>query len=128
MINEFFKNFIDTTVIEDEQCVLGDHYWKTTELAECKGCEFYLDVRSLNLTSAPWTACENIADFLFHVRRCQDVNTNHRVLVHPDGWIMNGWHRVVRAIMDGKDKIPALRITELPDSYPIEESGDDDKS
>lgn len=50
-----------------------------------------------------------------HVRLIQDVDTSYPVILGPDGRVMDGMHRVARAILDGRATIPAVRFPELPE-------------
>jgi hypothetical protein len=49
-----------------------------------------------------------------HVKRVNETNLDHPVLMDPSGFIMDGWHRVVKALVEGKETIKAKRFTELP--------------
>ena len=46
--------------------------------------------------------------------RIRDVDTSYPVIMDESGFIMDGWHRVMRAIADGKATIPAVRFAERP--------------
>ena len=49
-----------------------------------------------------------------HVRRALDVDTSHPIIMCQQGFIMDGWHRVLRALIDGKTTIKAVRFVETP--------------
>ena len=50
-----------------------------------------------------------------HVRLIQGVDTFHPILLGPDGRVMDGMHRIARALLDGRDAIGARRFPELPE-------------
>jgi hypothetical protein len=50
----------------------------------------------------------------FHMRRALDVDTNYPVILSQEGFIMDGWHRVLRALIDGKATIKAVRFQKTP--------------
>ena len=49
-----------------------------------------------------------------HVTRVYDASLDHPILLDPDGFIMDGWHRVVKALCQKRQTIKAVRFTELP--------------
>jgi hypothetical protein len=55
-----------------------------------------------------------------HVTRVNDADLDHPVLMDPDGFIMDGWHRIVKALCLGKQTVKAVRFIELP-SYEFTE-------
>ena len=52
---------------------------------------------------------------LEHVRLLEEVDLSYPIILGPDGRVMDGMHRVARAILEGRDTIPAVRLPELPD-------------
>ena len=50
-----------------------------------------------------------------HVRLIQDVDMTHPIILGPDGRVMDGMHRIARALLDGAATIPAVRFDVLPD-------------
>lgn len=49
-----------------------------------------------------------------HVKRVNDTDLKHPILLDPDGFIMDGWHRVVKALVLGKETIKAKRFIDMP--------------
>lgn len=49
-----------------------------------------------------------------HVKRVNETCLDYPILLSPDGFIMDGWHRVIRALVEGKETINAIRFKELP--------------
>ncbi len=45
-----------------------------------------------------------------HVRRFHAVDTSIPVIFDSEGHLMDGMHRVVRAILDGRTAVPAVRF------------------
>ncbi len=50
-----------------------------------------------------------------HIRLIEEVDVSFPIILGPDGRVMDGMHRVARAILDGRDMVNAVRFTELPD-------------
>jgi hypothetical protein len=50
-----------------------------------------------------------------HFRLVQDVDMSHPIILGPDGRVMDGMHRVARALLDGHSTIAAVRLPVLPE-------------
>ena len=51
---------------------------------------------------------------LGHLRMILDVDPAYPVILGPDGRVMDGMHRICRAILDGRSTIAAVVLAELP--------------
>jgi len=51
-----------------------------------------------------------------HVGLIQEVDIAYPILLGPDGRVMDGMHRIARALLDGRDAIAARRFPELPEA------------
>ena len=49
-----------------------------------------------------------------HVRLMREVDLSLPVIIGPDNRVMDGMHRVARALLDGLATLPAVRLTALP--------------
>jgi hypothetical protein len=49
-----------------------------------------------------------------HVKRVNETDLQHPIILDPDGFIMDGWHRVTKALVEGRETIKAVRFKELP--------------
>jgi hypothetical protein len=50
-----------------------------------------------------------------HVQLTNEVDTSHPIIVGPDGRVMDGMHRIIRALLDGRETIAARRLPALPE-------------
>jgi len=50
-----------------------------------------------------------------HVRLIREVDTLQPIILGPDGRVMDGMHRIARALLDGRDTITARRFPDLPE-------------
>jgi len=83
------------------------------ELAE--GLEVYdMDVRSVHIGCTPF-GLDALTPYSLahHAIRVGSVDITKPVIVNADGYIMDGWHRIARALIDGRTHIPAKRFTTL---------------
>ncbi|WP_096527715.1 hypothetical protein [Candidatus Nitrosoglobus terrae] len=57
------------------------------------------------------STCRSIAD---HMRLVQVSNLAYPIILYPEGRIMDGMHRVVKALLEGHNVIWAYRLPKLP--------------
>lgn len=50
-----------------------------------------------------------------HARRIAAVDTQFPIIMGPDGRVMDGMHRIARALLDGRDTIRGRVFDELPE-------------
>lgn len=53
---------------------------------------------------------KNFRDFIVHFRRVSDADLAVPLIVRSDGYVMDGWHRIIKAIIDGKGELPQKRF------------------
>jgi hypothetical protein len=56
-----------------------------------------------------------VREIAMHVRLTQEVDMSHPIILGPDGRVMDGMHRIVRALLEGRQSISAVRFPTLPD-------------
>ena len=52
---------------------------------------------------------------LEHMQLIEEVDINYPIILDEDGRVMDGMHRVCRAVRDGKEEVPAVRFGTNPD-------------
>ena len=62
----------------------------------------------------------NFWDFLVHFRKVLNADLTKPLIVRSDGYVMDGWHRIIRAIHEGIKELPQKRflIDPEPDITP----------
>lgn len=74
---------------------------------------FDLPLDGIDLSSLMWRM-DNTQEFITHVKRVNECDDSHPILIDDLGVICDGWHRVVKAIIKGKHTIKAIRLNEMP--------------
>ena len=94
----------------------NDNVWIVSNLIErAKGLEaFDLPLAAVYAGSPVWDPVSSPYEMAQHMRRVLDVDTSKPVILDQEGFIMDGWHRVVRALIDGKATIKAVRFDVTP--------------
>ena len=60
-------------------------------------------------------AVPTVRKVLEHVRLILDVDVTYPIILGVDGRVMDGMHRVARALLEGRETISAVRFTEQPE-------------
>lgn len=111
----------------EETYARGNRRWLTAKLiAASKGIpETDLHINSIDTGMRPWEdSIGSIYDFLSHVQRVNNTDLKHPVLLDNEGGIINGWHRVCKAWLEGKETIKAKRFENMPMHDRIEEDSE----
>jgi hypothetical protein len=56
-----------------------------------------------------------------HCRRIMDADLTRPIIFDADGSLMDGGHRIARALLEGKDSLPAVRFRTSPEPDTIED-------
>ncbi|MGH3294819.1 MAG: hypothetical protein ACRDP7_23770 [Trebonia sp.] len=60
------------------------------------------------------TAAPTVRAVVAHARLMLDANLSFPVILGPDGRVMDGMHRIARAMLEGKSEVSAVRFPALP--------------
>ena len=78
-----------------------------------------VDVESITeVDSVYWfddTERPTVRSIVEHVRLIQEVDTSHPIILGADGRVMDGMHRIARAMLEGRAAIPAVRLETHPE-------------
>ena len=80
-----------------------------------------LPVKRIALDSVPqidtvyWTEPFTVRQFALHVRLVQEVDPSFPIILASDGRVMDGMHRIVRALLQGEATIPAVQFAVTPE-------------
>lgn len=94
----------------------GEKVWVIANLIEKAKdlAPFDLPLAAIYSGSEVWTPVASAYGLAKEMRRVLDVDTSHPIILDQEGFIMDGWHRVARALIDGKATIKAVRFDETP--------------
>jgi len=97
----------------------GGEFWKATSLyaaAEEQGCKPYrLPLKFIDMSDERWKRSGRIVDVAHHYMRIRNADTSIPIIISPVGGILDGYHRIVRALVDGEKYVMALRLTDMPE-------------
>ena len=61
------------------------------------------------------TAPPTVRAVVEHLRLIEEVDMAHPIILGPDGRVMDGMHRIARAILEGRTTIRGVRFEHLPE-------------
>jgi len=73
---------------------------------------FEIPIKGIDMSWNPFDY-DNVKDFIEHVKRVEEADLKHPILIDDLGTICDGWHRVVKAVLLGKKYIKAIRIEKM---------------
>ncbi len=113
-IPEFTKN-------EDQSCQLGSQFWQVSRLFELVKnlpvLEIPLDHLNLRYTHEDLT----LREMVMHIKAIQDSDLSFPIILDEDGELMDGRHRIMKAMLNGEETIKAVRFDENPTPCRVED-------
>jgi hypothetical protein len=76
---------------------------------------FNLPLAGIDISASPFKI-DDIDDLVWHINRINNTSLSHPILLSNKGFIMDGWHRVCKAIIENRAYIKAIRFEEMPGS------------
>jgi hypothetical protein len=125
MINKV-KDYLGGFIPGENSYKQGNKEWYLSTLEDaCEGLQILnYDLFSLDLDSYPWNFKNWSFDhFLYHVKRMENVDMDKPIILTPYGYICDGWHRVARAIMEGRQSVQCYRLKVMPEPDKVNENG-----
>lgn len=107
---------------KDGKYVDANHLaWNVTRLIEhSKDLPvFQIPLAGINLGQDIFPEAPSAMKLAVHVKRAMEADLSCPILLDPNGFIMDGWHRVVKALVTGQPTLPARRFT--PETMPCYE-------
>lgn len=94
----------------------GRRIWRVTSLIErAKGLEpFDLPLVAIYSGSKVFDPIESAYSLAEHMKRALSADMSCPVILDAEGFVMDGWHRIARALVEGRPTIPAVRFDETP--------------
>lgn len=93
----------------------GNKRWIISKLIEsAKDLDpFEMPLSGLNIYGL--IEISSMKDFVGHMKRVLEVDLSYPIILDDEGFIMDGRHRVAKALLEGRTTISAVRFDETPD-------------
>lgn len=99
---------------EDQMCNLGRHRWSVPRLFELSKnlpvVDIPIDYLNINCVYEKL----NIREIVMHIKAVNDADLSKPIILDEDGELMDGRHRIMKAILLGNQTIKAVRFQENP--------------
>ena len=59
---------------------------------------------------------DNMKSFVSHIQAVLDADLSYPIILDDDGYVMDGSHRIAKALLEGRETISFVRFEETP--YP----------
>lgn len=125
-MNKIPRVYISEMTFGESHYVRGNLKWRADTLykfAEQEGLtEFDYPLVAFNMSVNDVFALENLSDFIFQMKRVSNCDYSIPIILDDYGQAADGYHRVCKAILDGKESIKAIRLNRMPEAdYVINE-------
>lgn len=100
----------------------GDGDWLISDLIEkAKGLTpFEIPLVHLNLRGMD-VGCEDVVEFARHYKHVEAADLSYPIILDYKGTILDGRHRIIKALLEGRETITAVRFAEyVTPTYPPE--------
>jgi hypothetical protein len=100
------------------------NYWAVARLIEhSKGLPvFEIPLAGIYIGQRVFAESRTAREIAEHVKRVNETSLEYPILLDPDGFVMDGWHRIVKALVSGIETIKAVRFETMPNRCGKEES------
>ena len=108
---------IEDVSFRDSEYIRGKKLWKAETLYLFAKAKEY-PVRDLPLWAVDLSdkafSCDNLSQFIFQCRRVKETSLEYPIILDDFGQIADGYHRLCKAILEGRETIKAIRLEEMP--------------
>lgn len=99
---------------EDQSSRLGRHEWQVSRLFELARNLPVMDVPLKHLNVYYLYSKLTLREMVTHMQAVESADLAYPIILDEDGEIMDGRHRVMKALLTGADTIKAVRFEENP--------------
>lgn len=99
---------------KDQMCNIGRHHWSVPRLFELSKDLKVMDIPLDHLNV--WYSYEKLTlrDMVMHTNAINKADLTKPIILDEDGELMDGRHRIMKAMLIGKTTIKAVRFDENP--------------
>ena len=102
--------------MEENAFTSGDKVWYVANLIHLTKNlpQFDLPLAALDSDVSVWSPIASAYSLAKQMRRVLDLDPQYPVILDEGGFIMDGWHRIARALIEGKETVRAVRFDKTP--------------
>lgn len=107
---------------QDQMCNLGRHHWSVPRLFELARELPVMEV-PLNHLSVYYTYEKlTLREMVTHMRAVNDADLEKPIILDEDGELMDGRHRLMKAMLLGNETIKVVRFDENPSPCRVQDA------
>lgn len=108
--------------VKEQMCSLGNHRWSIARLFELSKDLPVMDIPLDHLHI--YYKYENLTlrEMVMHMKAVESADLSFPIILDEDGDLMDGRHRIMKALFIGAESIKAVRFDENPSPCRIDES------
>lgn len=100
---------------------LGKHKWRCTRLFQLAASMPVMEIPLDHLNVYNTYDKLTLREMVMHMKAVQDADLSYPIILDEDGEIMDGRHRIMKAILTGAKTIKAVRFDENPSPCEVSE-------
>lgn len=104
----------ETPPYKRQSCTLGNEEWNVPRLVALSADLPVYDAQLASLCLANTVYRENMRGMVSHMKNVLDADLKKPIILDEDGDIMDGRHRIMKALLEGKETIKAVRFDKNP--------------
>lgn len=100
--------------VKSQMSNLGNHTWSVARLIELSRDLPVMVIPLDHLNVYYKYKALSLMDMVMHMKAVNDADLSYPIIMDEDGEIMDGRHRIMKAILTGAETIKAVRFDENP--------------
>lgn len=100
--------------MNDQSCNIGRHHWNVPRLVTLVRDFPVMDVPLNHLSLYCTYSKLTLREMVMHMRAVNDADLDKPIILDEDGELMDGRHRLMKAMLIGAETIKAVRFDENP--------------
>lgn len=109
---------IDSCSLGSSRYIYQGKRWEIATLLKAvkdQGCKpFDLPLAGIPMGYLPFQV-RHVDDFIFQMERVNRTDLQYPIILDNFGYVADGWHRIVKAVIEGRRTIKAYRILDMPE-------------
>lgn len=98
----------------DQTCNLGQYSWRVPMLIQFAQTLPVMDIPLDHLHVYQTYDRLTLREMVMHMKAVHDANLDCPIILDEDGELMDGRHRIMKAMLEGRKTIKAVRFDENP--------------
>ena len=99
-----------------QEYILGSERWSVTRLIELSKDLKVMEIPLDHMYTGNEYQCMKLSEMVSHIKSVNNADLSYPIILSADGDIMDGRHRLMKALLEGAETIKSVRFDETP--YP----------